>query len=439
MNTEAIQQVIDRCNANGGGIVRFPAGDYFTGTIELKSNVTLELMNGCTLIGSPNIEDYPDKPHDVKTRMNRMSEPKSLIFAFKKEHIGIIGEGAIFFNGNAADFDEVTNIEKGKKIGKEGLNRPFGMRFIRCKHIKISGVSLSNSAYWMQRYFECSYVTVDNIKVEQPCRANADGLGIDGSDHVTISNCFINSADDALCFKTESMRGCREITVSNCHLSAHCNGIKMGTGSLVGFKNITITNCVIAPKICDKHSPIVENYLSPITANTISGISLEIVDGGTMENINISNIAIDSVETPLFIRLGDAGRVPDSTFEKPAVGTIRNIVIDGITATRCGKITSSITGIPGYYVENVTLSNFFIETNGGVTKEEVAGPVPEHIDHYPETFMFGTPLPASGLYLRHVKNITLENVGFSQRHPDERPVIVADDVVGLVKSNVKGK
>ncbi len=436
MNTQSIQRLIDQVHKNGGGTIQFPAGNYFTGTIELKSDVYLELLPGCTIIGSPHIKDYPDKRHDIDTRMNRMSEPKSLIFAMNQENIGILGRGKIDFNGTNPEFDEITNIEKGRKIGKEGLNRPFGMRFVRCKNVELSGVTFSNSAYWMQRFLECSFIHVDNIKVYNPCRANADGIDFDGCDHVTVTNSYFNTADDALCFKTESMRTCEYVTVSNCKLSCHTNCIKMGTGSLMGFKNFNITNCAIEPKLCDHHSKIVGDYISPVGANTISGISLEIVDGGTMENINISNISIDSVETPIFIKLGDMGRVPDSTYSPKPPGKIRNININGITATRCGKLTSSITGIPGHCIENITLSNMVIEMNGGVKMEDVHMPIPENKNHYPESFMFESLLPASGFYLRHVKNITLENITFLFRKPDERPLIVEEDVEGHKLKNV---
>lgn len=102
----------------------------------------------------------------------------------------------------------------------------------------MSDVSLHNSAYWVQKYEACDNVLIHGIKVYSHTNFNNDGLDINGSKNVRISDCFIDTDDDALCFKSESgiYSLCENITVTNCILRSNCNGIKCGTGSMMGFK-----------------------------------------------------------------------------------------------------------------------------------------------------------------------------------------------------------
>jgi hypothetical protein len=149
----------------------------------------------------------------------------------------------------------------------------------------------------------------------------------------------------------------------------------------------------------------------------ISGLALEVVDGGAMDQIAITNVSMTGVQTPLFIRLGSRrGR-----------GTLRNVVISNITATNESLITSSITGIPGSYVENVTVRDVLFTYKGTGTLTQANAPVPEKEATYPENRMFGSSLPAYGLYARHVKNLVLEGFRFNLGAPDARPAVLLDD------------
>ena len=160
--------------------------------------------------------------------------------------------------------------------------------------------------------------------------------------------------------------------------------------------------------------------LRGISADTtvISGIALEVVDGGIMDRVVINNISMQDIQTPIFIRLGN----------RRGNGVLKNVTISNIVAENESLITSSITGIPGHYVENVTLRDITFTYTGGADEKDASIVVPEKISEYPENRMFGPVLPAYGLYVRHVKNLTIENIQCRVRKPDYRPAFIFDDV-----------
>jgi polygalacturonase len=204
----------------------------------------------------------------------------------------------------------------------------------------------------------------------------------------------------------------------------------MGTESVGGFRNITIANCVIT-------SPPKEVKVVSGSSRGTAGVALELVDGGTLENVAVSNLAIDGVPIPIFLRLGNRGRPITEQSPKPGVGTFRNVVLGNIVATHAGKIGCSITGIPGHPIENVQLSNIQITFEGGGTRQEAAAKVPEREKQYPEGTMFGV-LPAYGFYCRHVAGLKLRDVRLSTERPDARPAVVCDDVKDVVLDGVRG-
>ena len=172
---------------------------------------------------------------------------------------------------------------------------------------------------WMQHYLACENLRVTGIRVYNHANQNNDMIDIDGCRNVIVSDCYGDTDDDALTFKSTSEHACENITVTNCILSSHCNAIKCGTESTGGFKNFTISNCIIRPS--DDKEPI---FGKP---EGISGISLEIVDGGVMEGITISNISMDGPEVPIFIRLGNRARKHMTEAETPPVGQLSDVII----------------------------------------------------------------------------------------------------------------
>ncbi|HIQ21945.1 MAG TPA: glycoside hydrolase family 28 protein [Planctomycetes bacterium] len=407
--TRAIQAAVDKCASAGGGTVYLPAGKWLSGTIYMKSHVTLLLAAGCVLLASTDPGDYPENVPAIRSYTDRYVR-QSLIAGEDLEHIAVRGRGTIDGNGQAFRW-------------REYKNRPYLIRFVHCRDVLVEGVTLRNSAMWMQHYLACQRVRIMGVTVWNHVTYNNDGLDIDGCHDVIISNCVMDTDDDALCLKSTLDRACENVTVSNCILSSHCNAIKMGTESIGGFRNIAIDNCsVISPR-----------YTKPIYGRQrgLAGIALEIVDGGTLEHVVVSNIAIRGVSVPIFMRLGNRGRRYQESMPKPPVGVFRNVTLSSIVAGGTGNIGCSITGLEGHPIENVTLRdvNLGFEGGGGAAQADVV--VPEKEESYPESTMFGT-LPAYGFYCRHVQGVRFQNVRLRTEKPDQRHALVCDDVTGLV-------
>ena len=420
LDTKAIQSAINDAAENGGRVV-IPGGKYLSGTIFMRSNVTIDLTEGAVLLGSTNIEDYPDTIPSLKS-YNDVFLTQSLIYGENLSNISITGRGTIDGQGSAF---KVTTRKKPDRYRK----RPFVIRFIACKNILIENIAMKNSAMWMQQYLACKYLTVRGINVYNHANQNNDMIDIDGCKNVIISDCYGDTDDDALTFKSTSGSINENITVTNCVLSSHCNAIKFGTETIGGFKNVSISNVVVKPSAS-------KNKIYGLSAG-IAGIVLSIVDGGIMDGITISNIRIDGVQTPIFFRLGNRGRTIRENMSKPPVGIMRNINISNVIATNVSNIGSSINGIPGHYIENVSLNNISIQYEGGGSLKDSIQIVPEKEEQYPESNMFGK-LPAYGFFVRHVKGLTLNNFNLSVKNNEKRPALIINDAENVNVYGFKG-
>ncbi|MCC7499018.1 MAG: glycoside hydrolase family 28 protein [Bryobacterales bacterium] len=395
INTVAIQKAIEAASAAGGGVVLVPAGTFVSGTIQLRSNVTLRILPGGMLKGSGSISDYPQL---------------HLILANGVRNAAIDGGGVIDGNGEA--FWDMTPAER--------YYRPHGKRpsplieFADCRDVRIENVIVQNAPGWTIHPLRCDGVRIRGVAIYNHQRgANTDGIDPDSSSNVTIADCYIEGGDDAIVIKSPLRPGAapqpaQNITVTNCTISSTSNCIKLGTESRGGFRNIAITNCIMYRPASYFRAPI-------------SGIAIEMVDGGVLDGVVVSNLTMRDVGTPIFIRLGNRGR----GMEVPATGILRNVSISNVVATG-GLITNSITGLPGHPVRGVSLSDINITMSGG-QKEPVGLDVDEKADSYPEAWMFGV-LPAYGFYARHVDGLSMRNVRLKWEREDVRPAVVFDDV-----------
>ncbi len=407
--TTAIQAAIDSTSAAGGGMVVVPPGTWLSGTLVLKDHVTLHLQPGSILLGSTDLADYPEMIPAVRSFIDRQCR-RSLIYAEGREHIAITGSGTI--DGNGGAFPQ----EHGEGIDYE---RPYLLRAISCRDLCTEGVHLCNSAMWMQHYLCCERVELRGLNIENHCNYNNDGIDIDGCRDVTISDCQIDTDDDALCLKSSQPQATENVMVSNCVLRSHCTAIKLGTESNGGFRNVTISDCTI-------HSPSGDKPFFGYVEGRC-GIALETVDGGHLEDVDISDITIDGVAIPFFMRLGNRARPHAPNAPKPGVGSFHKVVLSNITATGAGKVGCAIAGIPGHPIEDVSLRDLRLEFAGGGTKDDAEREIPKREDAYPEGDMFGT-LPAFGIYARHVRNLRMENVQLVSNTADARPETAFDDV-----------
>jgi polygalacturonase len=391
--TTAIQKAIDDCSKAGGGTVYLPPGTFLSGTIYFKTGVTLKLAAGCTLLGSTDLKDYPVTVPAFRSYTDNYTD-KSLIYGENVERIAITGKGTI--DGQGASFKGPYKV------------RPYLIRFIQCRNVTVTNVTIRNSPMWVEHYLACDDVRIAGVTVRSTVNSNNDGIDIDSCHRVVISDCNIKSGDDAIVLKSTSARVCQDVAISNCVLSTRCNALKMGTESNGGFKNIAMTNCAIYD-------------------TRLAGVALEIVDGGTMDRVVVSNITMDKVGAPIFLRLGNRARPFKKDMEKPAIGAMRNITISNIEATGANATGCAIAGLPDAAIENVTLSNVRLSFEGGGTTADAERAIPENPTGYPEYKMFGK-LSAYGFYCRHVRGLKLLNVQLQLARPDPRHALVLDDV-----------
>ncbi len=377
MDTRAVQSAIDACAESGGGTVYFPPGTYLSGSLHLRSGVSVWIDAGATIKGSENNDDY-DPYEELGFENDSDSETSyfhyALIWGEDVERVAIVGQGTI--DGN-----------RTKRRGP----KPIALK--RCRHVDIKGITIVNAPNYCISMLGTDDVNIDGITIRN---AYCDGIDPDSCRNVRISNCDIQSVDDAIVpkasFTLGERRSTENVVVTNCILATECNGFKLGTESSGDFKRIAVSNCVIMGLRGE-----------PATG----GICLESVDGSNIDGVVVSHITMVNVRAPVFIRLGNRGR----DMEMPVPGSLRNVCISNIVATGA-SLASSITGIPGHDVENVTLSNIQIVCAGGGPYCAPDETIPEVEGQYPSADMFQV-LPAYGVYCRHVKGILLTDMNLS--------------------------
>ena len=375
LDTGAAQKAIDACAAAGGGTVFFSGGVYLCGSLHLRSGVTLFLDGGATIKSSLNNADF-DPVEKLGFKNDADTETSffhhALIWGEDVERIGIVGQGTI--DGN-----------RTKRGG------PKNIALKRCKYVTIQGVRLLNCPNYNISMLGTDFVNIDGVTI---LNGYADGIDPDACRNVRISNCHVEATDDAIVPKTSfslgERRACENITITNCFLASVCYCFKLGTESGGDFKRIAVSNCVMMG--LEGRGP------------ASGGIALESVDGANIDGVTISNITMNNVQSPIFLRLGNRGR----DMATPTPGSLKNVCISSVVAEDAG-LACSVAGIPGYKVEDVTLSDVRVVYRGGTVLRPAREPVPENIDAYPDADMFGA-LPVYGLYCRHVSGLSLSNV-----------------------------
>jgi hypothetical protein len=429
--TAGMNRAVEAAAAAGGGTVLVPAGRFLTGTIFLKSNVTLHLAPGAVIVGSTELHDYPENQPPIPTdtvefrRLLPVYPARlefgrfAIISAAGQRNVRLTGSGAIDGNGDHVNFSKKEMVARGLTRQEAHARRPFGLSFVRCREVRVEGVTLRNLASWTQSYLDCDGVVVDGVTVDSPAEdRNNDGIDIDGCRNFRVVNSRFDTGDDAICLKS-SFAACENVVVTNCVIRSRVNAVKFGTASNAGFKSVAVSNLTI------EHAGA-------------AGIALEVVDGGVLDGVVVSNVVMNEVAAVVFIRLGDRGR----TWMKPeahAIGVLRNVTISNVTArvfTRYDgrPLSSPISGIPGHDVENVSLNHVRVLILRDYPRVLTAGlpaaAIPEVEVDYPEYAMFGS-LPAYAFYVRHARGITFDDIDASYAATDSRPALFCDDVRDL--------
>jgi polygalacturonase len=392
----------------GGGTVRLARGDYVSGTIDLRSDVALEVTKDARLLASLDLKDYPERVAKRRTVQDtNMGMNQSLIFAEGCRNIALRGAGLIDGRGSKRNFP-------GAETSGTTPGRPFLIRVLDCQSVYVADLQLKDSPCWMQNYLNCEDLLIERLHVENQANFNNDGLDIDGCRRVIVRDCFINSEDDALCFKGASQRPTADVLVENCRLYSSCNALKFGTDSQGDFRRVLARNLEVGGPAREMRS------LHRRRAD--SGISWEVVDGGTAEELLATRVRIVRAKSPLFLRLGDRGRVrPEDP--RPPPGTLRRIVFDQITGSENGPRGSYFIGIPDKRIEDVAIRDLRLEMSAADTAIPDPKAIPEMRGDYPDAHMIAGITPAYGLWTRHVAGLSLVRVTFVPGSRDPRPAI----------------
>jgi polygalacturonase len=468
LDTVAINAAINAAAAAGGGTVIFPAGTYLTFSIRLKSNVHLYLSQGCIILaadsplpgqttgqlGGTYDAAEPNTAWDAYQDYGHNHWHNSLMWGEDIHDISITGPGLIY--GKGLSFGAGPGRPPGavpQGFGPErqpGAPPPDRVRPPRGNYpmyqaeqpgVGNKAIALKNCYNVIFRDFKIlkgghfgllltgvDNCTIDNLIID----TDRDGMDIDCCKNVHVSNCTVNSPwDDGICPKSSyalgSARTTEKVTIANCIVTGYyelgtvvdatykrfaadaktyrTGRIKCGTESNGGFKNITITGCVL---------------------EGCNGLALESEDGALCEDITISNITCrDLINGPLFFRLGSRLRGPKETTK---VGTLKRILVNNVVSYNSeARLSNILSGIPGYPIEDVKISNFYMQHKGGAAADQAAIVPPENEDKYPDPGMFGS-MPAQGFFLRHIRNLEMSHVEVAPMAPDARPSFVLQDV-----------
>ena len=412
MVTSSIQAAVDKCSAEGGGRVVLPRGEWKSGTVELKDGVILYFEPGAVLKGSTEREDYT----------------KNFIRAVKASNIGVEGYGTVDGSGSA--------FWKVNEKGYYEHDRPvpgYMLYFEGCRNVSVKGGRLINAESWTLHLLGCHDVSVRDVIIRNPLHGpNNDGIDIQACKNVTISGCDIYTSDDAIVLKNRHPSyfhmPCANVTVTNCIITTVCNALKIGTETIGSFRNITFSNCTVRQaQPTDELAQVrVKEMKKPIRA--ISGISIESADGSDVNGVTVNNIVMEDVRCPIFIRLCNRGAGVQKN-NPPQPGRVRNVVISNVTV-RNAWFASSVTAIPGSYIENVILDNIIVTMKASGDAALAEKQVAEKEDAYPDAHMWGD-LPASSFFVRHAKNISMSNLKCMLDGSDVRPLCIFDDVKDL--------
>lgn len=451
LDSPAINKAIDAASAAGGGTVTLPAGTYLSGSVRLKSHIRLHLEPGAVLLASSDPAAFDEAEPNESNRFQDFGHShwhNSLIWGENLEDVAITGTGLL--NG------------KGLTRGERPRTGNKAIALKLCRNVVLRDFAILNGGHFGVLASGVENLTIDNLRID----TNRDGLDIDSSRNVRISNCAVNAPnDDAIVLKTSHALGfakpTENVTITNCTVSGYDIGslldgtnkrtltrapdrdgptgrVKLGTESEGDFRNITISNIVF---------------------DRSRGLALESVDGSHIEDVAISNLTMRDVSNaPLFLRLGARMRAPEGT----SIGSIRRVSISNVVVSDADpRYASILAGLPGHPIEDVHLSHITIQYRGGLSLDDAAKQpaalvntfffrgqggipprepyaVPEREKEYPEPSMFGL-LPASGFFLRHAAGIQMDHITLSYAKEDTRPVFVLDDVDGLELDHVQAR
>lgn len=398
-DAKAIQRAIDACSASGGGSVVFPSGKTFmAGPLHLKSNVDLHLQPNSVLLANPDEAVYTESAF----RGNR-GEGMMWISGKDIQNISITGRGRIDGNGVAFMGRELSDSYELKPV-TDFDPRPHVLTLVNASNVKINGVTIANSAYWTVHLVGCCDVAISDISLLNNLKIrNGDGIDIDHSRKVRISNCFIESGDDCICLKNrrefEEYGPCEDVVVTNCIMTSRSCAVKIGSENMDAIRRVLFDNCIIT--------------------KSNRGIGIQNRDEGTVSDITFSNMTLDcrlfsdvwwGKSEPIYVTSyprargnhKDAGwRFPKGATQG-ACGEVSNIRFIDIYSTSENGIFLGCDE-PGK-IRNVTLDNVDLTL---LKPAQYEGGVFDRRPCEGEGFI---KAPSSGIYTENIENLNINRL-----------------------------
>jgi len=380
LNTKLINSTIDKLHASGGGTLYFPAGTYLTAGIRMKSNITIELEAGATLLFTDDFAQYTPFV-EVRHEGVVMKSFHPLIYAVDAENITIKGEGKLDGQGKKwwdelfrvmidlqkngvrdinpfqKMFDAANDVKKIASETNEDWHSTLDRRFfrppfiqpVRCKNVRIEGVTIVNSPFWTVNPEFCENVKILGITLINPDSPNTDGINPESCKNVHISDCHISVGDDCITIKSgRDLQGrrlgvpCENITITNCTMLSGHGGVVIGSEMSGDVRNVVISNCIFD--------------------GTDRGIRLKSTRGrgGVVENIRVSNIVMRNIQREAILLDLKYSKMPEEVLSE-RTPIFRNIHISNMTAVDV-KTPIFIRGLEESPIADVVLRDINIQS-----------------------------------------------------------------------------
>jgi polygalacturonase len=436
----AIQKAIDACGKVGGGRVYLPPGEYTTGQLHLRTGVRLYVEAGAIIYATLDSSQYDD------------AKKAALIYGEDLHDIALEGAGTL--DGQASyewhlntitDHYILPNQRQMEAAGKP-LMRSFPVSYgketvyprmvllLRCVDVRISGLKFLRSRSWTINPYACKRLVIDGVYIysSQKEAVWADGIDPDGCQDVRISNCTIETGDDAICFYSTPIWGpvlpTENITVTNSRLSSSSSALKFCDGNSRAVRHVTISNIIIT--------------------NSNRGLAFMVFDGGIVEDVVIDNVTIDTRRfdwfwwgdgDPIHFNIRRRSEIDGRTYEnEPPAGIIRNVTISNVIAH--GQGTSGIQGHPDSWLEGIRLNHVrlfvshaadapYESTTSAMTLKYARNVQMNDVDIAWEEPH--APTWQTGLIADQVQDLQVDNMRIDPAPNSDRPVLQLNDADGV--------
>jgi hypothetical protein len=405
LNTKAINQAISACSTAGGGTVLFPAGEYLSGSIQLRKNVTLHLEAGAVIVGSTNLEDYAPETVPGSAQPSRAG----LLTARSASNIAITGRGVI--EGNGMFFvdpsklklrEELDYDKKYTRQGEDFMNPKYGtadgplepkdrpnnlLRFFNCTNVLLSGVTIQNSPIWTVHFVQCERVNITGVSINSFGSGrrvpNDDGIDLAETRYVHISDCDIQNGDDSIV-----VLGGQDITVANCTLSSRSAAVR------VGFAGADIRDCVFA---------------NLVIFDSNRGLAVNVRGPSSVENVLFSDIVIQTrLVTGHWWGKGEPIQVSAVPWNPKInqIGRIKNVRFRNITAQSPSGII--VYGCEQSVIKDLLFQGVKVRINNSPLQESYGGNFDLRGCRDVATAVFAHDIPA--FYCRYADGVKMDGL-----------------------------